>query len=258
MESANLELQLNVLAQRYGVASLLADSIDPNQYELIQHHERLPAWWDANNNFFLAPKKRKNIGIPTIQLHPGHKECSGFVIIGNEESQYGLLVWGSDGFMYVSANANISGANIALESGCIFVGAQVRHTSRLNLNCRNGGRIALKKDILIASDVSFQTDDCHTLYSIADGTRKNPYGGKIDVEEHVWIGQQAIVMGDCTIGRNSVVGARSFVRGAVFPSNVVLAGSPARVINEGINWDFQDIPPESEILRARAFGNAGM
>jgi serine acetyltransferase len=47
--------------------------------------------------------------------------------------------------------------------------------------------------------------------------------------DHVTIGAHAVVLGGITVGHGSVVGANSVVTKDV-PDNVVVAGSPARII----------------------------
>lgn len=247
MGDANFQRLYDVLVQRYGAAPVLDKLFNLDDYEIITDHDKLPLWWNENNNFILCPKTRDITGIPFIQLHNGYAPCSNFIVICNEQPDYGLLVWGDGGLMYASPHCNIQGSSVALGSGCIFIGPAVRHTARLELNCRNGGKIILERDILIASDVSIQTDDCHTLYKITDGMRVNPFGGAVVVDEHVWIGQGVIIMGNSTIGKNTVIGARSFVRGNAFPDNVVLAGTPARVLSDGVNWDYRDLPPGTDM-----------
>lgn len=54
-------------------------------------------------------------------------------------------------------------------------------------------------------------------------------GRDITVKEGVWIATGAIVLGPAVIGSNSIVAAGSVVIGDV-PPNVLVAGSPARVI----------------------------
>jgi len=51
------------------------------------------------------------------------------------------------------------------------------------------------------------------------------------IEDSVFIGTRSIILKGTTIGKNSVVGAGSVVSGR-FPSNVILAGNPAKVIKE--------------------------
>jgi acetyltransferase-like isoleucine patch superfamily enzyme len=56
-----------------------------------------------------------------------------------------------------------------------------------------------------------------------------PDGEKTDIGNNVFIGINSIILMGSVIGENSIVGAGSIVKGK-FPSNVVIAGNPARII----------------------------
>lgn len=47
--------------------------------------------------------------------------------------------------------------------------------------------------------------------------------------ESVWVGSGAIVLGPCSIGKNSVVAAGSVVLPGDYPENVLIAGNPAKI-----------------------------
>ena len=51
----------------------------------------------------------------------------------------------------------------------------------------------------------------------------------IRIEDHVWVGQDAVILKGVTIGKGAVVGAFSVVTRDVEPWTVV-AGNPARVV----------------------------
>ena len=74
--------------------------------------------------------------------------------------------------------------------------------------------------------------------------------GRLVIEENCWIGMNAVVDGDLTIGRGSVIGANSVVRRSVPPFSVAV-GAPARVVrmlNPATNrWE----PIETDADRAR-------
>lgn len=56
-------------------------------------------------------------------------------------------------------------------------------------------------------------------------------GGDIVIEDNVWIGMEALILGGVTIGENSVVAARSVVTKDV-PANCLVAGIPAKVVKK--------------------------
>jgi len=53
--------------------------------------------------------------------------------------------------------------------------------------------------------------------------------GPVILKKNCRIGSHSVIMPSVTVGENSVVGAQSFVNADV-PANVVVAGSPARII----------------------------
>lgn len=54
-------------------------------------------------------------------------------------------------------------------------------------------------------------------------------GGPVVIEENVFIGENAVIIGPATIGRGAIIGANSVVRGVV-PANVIVVGAPAKAI----------------------------
>ena len=54
---------------------------------------------------------------------------------------------------------------------------------------------------------------------------------EVIIGRNVWIGMNSIIIKGVTIGDNSIIGAGSVVTSNI-PSNVIAAGSPARVVKE--------------------------
>ena len=87
--------------------------------------------------------------------------------------------------------------------------------------------LPLEKD---APSVVIRDYDGHTIdlpgYEIAK---------PIHIGEHVWIGNRAIILKGVTIGDGAIVAAGALVTGDV-PAHTIVAGVPARIIKENINW----------------------
>jgi len=90
-------------------------------------------------------------------------------------------------------------------------------------------RIEIGNDCLIGKDVQMIDFDAHGL---TPSERRNSIGKvrPIVIGKNVWIGNNAIILKGTEIGDNSVIGAGAVVIGGKFPSNVVIAGNPAKVV----------------------------
>jgi acetyltransferase-like isoleucine patch superfamily enzyme len=88
---------------------------------------------------------------------------------------------------------------------------------------------------MFAYGVDLRSSDGHSILEAGTRTRLNPPADLI-VEDHVWIGIQTQVLKGVRIGRDTIVAAHSVVTKSV-PSGAIVAGSPARVIREGVTWD---------------------
>ena len=97
-----------------------------------------------------------------------------------------------------------------------------------------GSRLSASDEILIGDGVmmangSYVTDsDWHTIY---DRTQRDERVTPVHIGDNVWLGDHCTVLKGVTIGENSVVAARAVVTNDV-PANVVVAGSPAKVIRQ--------------------------
>lgn len=58
------------------------------------------------------------------------------------------------------------------------------------------------------------------------------------IGNHNWIGRDVLFMNKCGIVNNSVVGIKSIVTKKFKESNILIAGSPAKVKKQGIDWRF--------------------
>ncbi|NLI08488.1 MAG: acyltransferase [Thermotogaceae bacterium] len=110
----------------------------------------------------------------------------------------------------------IIGENVASNNGLLIISAE---------------RIEIGNDCLIGKDVQMIDFDAHGL---APSERRNSIGKvkPIVIGRNVWIGNNAIILKGTEIGDNSVIGAGAVITGGKFPSNVVIAGNPARILKE--------------------------
>jgi len=96
--------------------------------------------------------------------------------------------------------------------------------------------INIGNNVLIAMNTIIRTSDGHTI--INKGTKEILNMTKdINIDDNVWIGTNCVILKGALISRNSVVGACSLVNKKFEEENVIIAGSPARIIKKNIEWD---------------------
>jgi acetyltransferase-like isoleucine patch superfamily enzyme len=88
--------------------------------------------------------------------------------------------------------------------------------------------IVIGADCAISWDVVITDSDEHWM---PDVEMVQP----VRIGDHVWIGARALVLKGVTIGDGAVVAAGAVVTGDV-PARAIVAGAPARVIREDVDW----------------------
>ena len=91
--------------------------------------------------------------------------------------------------------------------------------------------IEIGNNVRITDGVKFVTHDggLWTLRNLYDDMKNADCFGRIVVKDNVHIGWNTVIMPGVTIGNNVVIGASSIVTKSI-PSNVVVAGNPAKII----------------------------
>lgn len=103
--------------------------------------------------------------------------------------------------------------------------------SFINYDCimLNNAMVKLGDNVLVGPKVSFYT----SMHPIDAKQREQwlVYAKPITVEDNVWIGGSATILGGVTIGKNAIVGAGAVVTKDVEP-NTIVVGNPARVLRK--------------------------
>ena len=116
----------------------------------------------------------------------------------------------------------------------IVIGNQTTVHGMTQLACIEGTTICIGNDCMFSSNIRFRTGDSHTVTDL-DGTRINP-SSNIVIGNHVWIGQDTFVGKGVVVKDDSIVGAGSVVTKKFEQQGVAIAGNPARIIKENVNW----------------------
>ena len=129
------------------------------------------------------------------------------------------------------AFALYQGASIYLgpSAEMIIHGRSFMNTGTI-VNCFS--RIEIGQDTVVGDDVRIQDSDNHRVY---DSGLQKEMTKPIYIGNHCWIGKNALILKGVTIGDGAIVAAGAVVVRDVPPSCLV-AGNPAKVIKENVEW----------------------
>lgn len=112
----------------------------------------------------------------------------------------------------------IIGNNVSMEFSC--------HIGAVN-------KIEIQDNVLIGSNVyisdHFHGKNDYSDISIPPSERILYHKGKMIIGKNVWIGDSVSILPGASIGENTIIGTNSVVTKS-FPSNVIIAGVPAKII----------------------------
>ncbi len=129
-------------------------------------------------------------------------------------------------------NRYANNCKIDIGDNIIFCGA------RLFLQDDNSS-ISIGDDCMFSWGIDVWCTDVHTITDL-EGNPLN-FGKSIEIGNHVWVGKDVKVGKNTKISDDSIVGWGSIVTKKFEQSNVILAGNPAKIVKENINWNFRDL-----------------
>ncbi len=120
------------------------------------------------------------------------------------------------------------GASIFVDKDAtLIIGERSFLNTDSTLNCFQ--HIEIGDDCMISDHVRIADSNSHTI--VGGGRVKAP----IVIKNHVWICKNVIILKGVTIGEGAIVAAGAVVTKDV-PPHTIVAGNPARVIRENVEW----------------------
>ena len=185
---------------------------DLRPYWLKKSYLKFRRWYAE---YFLRPECI-SLGPHHTIMKPWYVHLSGgsiqigrcFTAIGEPGNRVEVGVWGRE-----------AGAGRVVIGDCCLMSPG----SRLSAS----DEIVLGDGVMLANGAYITDSDWHMIYDRMTRDEPTP----VHIGNNVWLGDHSTVLKGVTIGDNSVVAARAVVTRDV-PANVVVAGSPAKVVKE--------------------------
>lgn len=152
-----------------------------------------------------------------------------------------FLLYGNNNTITIGSHCrgNVVEFYIEDDNGLISIGEKTSLCGKAHLAVIEGTHISIGNNCLFSSDITFRTGDSHSILDL-EGKRINP-SANIVIKDHVWIGHKVTVTKGVTIEENTIIGTGAIVTKSPQKGNIIVAGVPAKIIKEEVNWDHKRI-----------------
>lgn len=164
-------------------------------------------------------------------LHADGLKVNAYInVIGSRDISFGRNIF-INGQAWIECVSSYGGKAF---SPVINIGDGVCFSDRVHISAAK--RIDIGKGVLFGSNI-YVSDNSHGAYDLEKSSspeeppamRALQESGEVHIEDNVWIGDNCVIMAPARIGRGSVIGANSLIKGNV-PPNEIWAGTPAKKI----------------------------
>ena len=166
------------------------------------------------------------------------------VVIGDFSTLDGatIILNGNNNTVTIGPWCTLNGTELYAEDdgNTISLGEHTKVLGKTHFAAIEGTKITIGQDCLFSSDVHFRTGDSHSVLNM-QGRRVNP-SEDIVVGDHVWFGTKVTCLKGTQIAPHSIVGACALVSGKFADPHCALAGVPAKVVKQGVDWSIARIP----------------
>lgn len=101
-------------------------------------------------------------------------------------------------------------------------------------------QIKIGNDCMFSREIILRTSDFHAIFDKTSKKLINT-GGDIIVGDHVWVAQRVMVLKRSVIPSGCIIGSHSLVNKKFTKENCIIAGSPAKIVKENIEWAREEI-----------------
>lgn len=102
--------------------------------------------------------------------------------------------------------------------------------------CQEGCNIEIGDWCMFSRDIEIRTTDAHSVVDVQTRERVNK-PASVKIGNHVWVGVGSLISKGSQIPNDSIVGAYSFVNKKFTEENVLIAGTPAKIVRHGVTWN---------------------
>jgi len=181
--------------------------------------------------------KLKEIHYGTILIKEKYKPFMIKFGIGGSngiiENSHSELCLEKNSKIVFEGTAHFAAGNSIRNSGQIYIGNNFGMNKNSFLSCYN--KIEIGSDVITGWNVSIRDSDGHSLIK---NNVVQPVFRPVSIGNHVWLCSYVHILKGVELGNDIVVGYRSVVTGKFNTNGIVIAGHPAKIVQEHVNWQY--------------------
>lgn len=147
-----------------------------------------------------------------------------------------IRFWGNNNNVHINRATKICGRFLFDGDEQQLIIGENTTFERVNIVLAEGCSVSIGKDCMLSFGIQIRTSDAHSVLDATTRARTNP-SKNIIIDDHVWVGSEVIIQKGSVIPKNSIIGIRSVVSGVFINPNVAIAGTPAKIVKENVDWD---------------------
>ena len=195
-------------------------------------------------------KIKGNLIKNTVKIPP---KCPSFITIKGENNSVifdsdcenvnlSISIYGNHNSVHIKKSCTIQGvvtigvSDTYTENCTLCIGENTHINGMSVLMLEKGTKVSIGAECMFSDRVLLYASDTHSI--LHDGHLINR-GKSITIGEHVWLGHDVKVLKNTIIPDNCIVGMGSIVTKQFKDTNCVIAGNPAKIVKQNINWDIR-------------------
>ena len=162
------------------------------------------------------------------------------IVDGYSFNNFHIMVFGGGNSIYINIGADIKNTSILMSTPVnnrrVNIGKNFCCNGAMLTLPESGNRIEIGDNCMFSFGIQLRTEDGHALYDVTTKQLINK-GGSCIIGNHVWVCCNVLFMKNTFLNDNSIAAAGALITKKFTETNVIVGGSPAKVIKTNVNWD---------------------
>ncbi len=152
-----------------------------------------------------------------------------------------IKIFGNNNTVEISDNSYLHNVHIRIgfpdcpiDNCLVKIGADTSFNSTEIQLGESESSVIIGDNCMFSFNIEITCTDTHSVLDL-EGNLLNR-GENITIGNHVWVGKEAKILKNTSISDNCIVAQNSIVTKKFDTKNAVIAGNPAKIVKENINW----------------------